>query len=89
MRRRFGGRQAARGCGFGVMLVVRRSLWVRRFRADILADDAIILEIRAAALSPMHAQQSRTYPRLSGLSAVLLFNLAAPRLKDGPGRFVG
>jgi GxxExxY protein len=60
------------------------------FRADILVDETIILEIRAVpALLPVHDMQLQTYLRMSGLPVGLLFNFHASRLKDGLRPFVG
>jgi GxxExxY protein len=60
------------------------------FRADILADETVILEIKAVpALLPVHDMQLQTYLRMSGLPVVLLLNFHALRLKDGLRRFVG
>jgi GxxExxY protein len=60
------------------------------FRADILADETVILEIKAVpALLPAHDLQLQTYLRMSGLPIGLLLNFHALRLKDGLRRFVG
>jgi GxxExxY protein len=60
------------------------------FRADILVDETVILEIKAVpALLPVHDMQLQTYLRMSGLPVGLLFNFHASRLKDGLRRFVG
>jgi GxxExxY protein len=60
------------------------------FRADILVDETVILEIKAVpALLPVHDMQLQTYLRMSGLPVGLLFNFHALRLKDGLRRFVG
>jgi GxxExxY protein len=60
------------------------------FRADILADETVIVEIKAVpALLPVHEMQVQTYLRMSGLPVGLLFNFHALRLKDGLRRFVG
>jgi GxxExxY protein len=60
------------------------------FRADILADETVILEIKAVpALLPAHDMQLQTDLRMSGLRVDPLFNFHAPRLKDGLRRFVG
>jgi GxxExxY protein len=60
------------------------------FRAGILADETVILEIKAVpALLPVHDMQLQTYLRMSGFPAGLLFNFHALRLKDGLRRFVG
>ncbi len=59
------------------------------FRADILAADAIILEIKAVpALRPVHEARLLTYLRMSDLSVGLLMNFHAMRLKDGLKRLV-
>ena len=60
------------------------------FRADILADETVIVEIKAVpALLPAHDMQLQTYLRMSGLPVGLLLNFNALRLKDGLRRFVG
>ena len=60
------------------------------FRADILVDETVILEIKAVpALLPVHDMQLQTYLSMSGLPVGLLFNFHALRLKDGLRRFVG
>ena len=60
------------------------------FRADILAEETVILEIKAVpALLPAHDMQLQTYLRMSGLPVVLLLNFHVLRLKDGLRRFVG
>jgi GxxExxY protein len=60
------------------------------FRADILTDKTVILEIRGVpTLLPVHDMQLQTYLRMSGLPVGLLFDFHALRLKDGLRRFVG
>ena len=60
------------------------------FRADILADETVILEIKAVpALLSAHDMQLQTYLRMSGMPVGLLLNFHALRLKDGLRRFVG
>jgi GxxExxY protein len=60
------------------------------FRADILVDETVILELKAVpALLPVHDMQLQTYLRRSAHPVGLLFNFHASRLKDGPRRFVG
>jgi GxxExxY protein len=60
------------------------------FRADILVDETVILEIKAVpALLPVHKMQLQNYLRMSGPPVGLLFNVHALRLKDGLLRFVG
>ena len=59
------------------------------FRADIVVENTIILEIKAvAALLPAHDAQLLTYLRMSELRIGLLMNFHAPRLKDGLCRFI-
>ena len=55
-------------------------------RADIPADETVILEIKAV---PAHDMQLQTYPRMSGRPVGLLLNFHTLRLKDGLRRFVG
>jgi GxxExxY protein len=59
------------------------------FRADIVASNKIILEIKAlAAILPLHEAQLQTYLRMSGIRFGLLLNFHAARLTDGLRRFV-
>jgi GxxExxY protein len=59
------------------------------FRADIVVEHTIILEIKAvAALVPAHDSQILAYLRMSGIRIGLLMNFHAPRLKDGLRRFI-
>jgi GxxExxY protein len=60
------------------------------FRADVLTDETVILEIKAVpTLLPAHDMQVQTYLRMSGLPVGLLFDFHALCLKDGLRRFVG
>jgi GxxExxY protein len=61
------------------------------FRADILADETVVLEIKAVpALLPAHdIAIAEIYSRMSGRPIDLLFNFHTLRLKDGLRRFVG
>ena len=59
------------------------------FRADILVDNAIILEIKAVvSLLPAHEAQLLTYLHMSRINVGLLMNFHAKLLKDGLLRFV-
>ena len=59
------------------------------FRADIVVENTIILEIKAvAALLSTHEAQLLTYLRMSRLRVGLLMNFHAPRLKDGLRRLI-
>ena len=59
------------------------------FRADILVDRQLIVEIKAVATTlPVHDARVLTYLRMSGLRIGLLFNFHARLLKDGLRRYV-
>ena len=59
------------------------------FRADILVDHQVVVEIKAVAnLVPAHDAQVLTYLRMSGLRVGLLMNFHARLLKHGLRRFV-
>jgi GxxExxY protein len=58
-------------------------------RADLLVDDAIIVELKATAkVLPVHESQLLSYLELSGYHVGLLINFHMPRLKDGIRRLV-
>jgi GxxExxY protein len=58
------------------------------FRADILVQDLIIVEIKAVEkLLPIHEAQIITYLRLSGRPLGLLLNFNSKLMKDGIRRF--
>jgi GxxExxY protein len=59
------------------------------FRADVLVNRRLIVEIKAvASLLPVHEAQVLTHLRMSGLRIGLLFNFHTRLLKDGLRRFV-
>ena len=59
------------------------------FRADIVVDHLVILEIKAAtSILPVHEAQLQTYLRMSGIRLGLILNFNASRLKDGLRRIV-
>ena len=59
------------------------------FRADIVVENRVIVEIKAAAdLVPAHDSQLITYLRMSQIRVGLLMNFRVPRLKDGLKRFI-
>ena len=61
----------------------------RAYRADIIVEDNIILEIKAIEqILPVHEAQLLTYLRMSGCSVGLLLNFNAALLKDGLRRFI-
>ncbi|WP_108810405.1 GxxExxY protein [Sphingorhabdus sp. Alg231-15] len=54
------------------------------FRADILVDDSLLLEIKAVErLFPIHTRQTLTYLRLMKLPLGLLINFGGITLKEG------
>jgi GxxExxY protein len=59
------------------------------FRADIVVDHAVILEIKAlATILPVHEAQLLTYLRMSDIRVGLILNFHASRLVDGLRRLV-
>jgi GxxExxY protein len=59
------------------------------FRADIIVDETVIVEIKAiATILPGHEAQLNTYLRMSGLRIGLLMNFNESRLVDGLRRLV-
>ncbi len=59
------------------------------FRADVIVEDAVILEIKAVErLAPLHRAQMLTYLRLSGHTVGLLMNFNTTILKNGVERVV-
>jgi GxxExxY protein len=59
------------------------------FRADIVVENAIVIEIKAVtSFVPAHDAQILTYLRMSQIRIGLLMNFHAHRLKDGLRRFI-
>ena len=59
------------------------------FRADILVEDKVILELKAIEqVNPVHKKQLLTYLRLSGLRLGLLINFGEVLIKNGVSRVV-
>jgi GxxExxY protein len=59
------------------------------FRADLIVEDAVILEIKAVErLAPIHHAQMLTYLRLSGHTVGLIMNFNTTILKNGIERVV-
>jgi GxxExxY protein len=74
----------------GIQAIYKGEALALGFRADILVEETVILEIKGVpALLPAHDMQLLTYLRMSGLPVGLLLNFHALRLKDGLRRFVG
>lgn len=59
------------------------------YRADLLVDDEVIIELKAVdKLAPVHEAQLLSYLKLSGRRVGLLINFHELRLKDGIKRRV-
>ncbi len=59
------------------------------YRADLLVEDAIIVENKAVpALAPIHQAQLLTYLKLAGLKLGFLVNWNVPLIKQGIKRMV-
>ena len=59
------------------------------FRADILIDNKVIIELKSIeALAPIHYKQVQTYLKLTGCKLGLLINFNVPLIKDGIHRIV-
>jgi len=73
----------------GIPVAYKGVLFDEGFRADILVDRELSIEIKAVAnILPAHDVQVLTYFRISGLRLGQLFNFHARLLKDGLRRFV-
>ena len=59
------------------------------FRADIIIDDKVIIELKSIeALAPVHYKQLLTYLKLTNLKLGLLINFNVNLIKDGMHRIV-
>jgi GxxExxY protein len=59
------------------------------FRADLVVEDKVIVEIKSIAdLTPLHKKQLLTYLRLADMRLGLLINFNGARIKDGITRIV-
>ena len=59
------------------------------FRADLILDDALLIELKAVeSVLPVHKAQVITYLKLTRLPLGLLINFNVPLLKDGLHRFI-
>jgi GxxExxY protein len=77
-------------CEVGIPAIYKGEPVPLGFRADILADETVIVSIKAVpALPPPHDMRLRTDPRMSGFPMGLPFNFHVLRLKDALRRFVG
>lgn len=70
-----------------VPLTWRQARIAEGFRADIIVEDRLVLEIKAIeAITPLHKAQVLTYLRLTGLHRGLLLNFNVMQLKNGMAR---
>ena len=59
------------------------------FRADLLVEDAIIIELKSVEnIMPVHKKQLLTYLKLTGLKLGLLVNFNVDLIKNGITRIV-
>ena len=59
------------------------------FRADIIINDKVIVELKSVeALAEVHYKQVLTYLKLTGIKLGLLVNFNVPLIKDGIHRIV-
>ena len=59
------------------------------YRADLLVERSVIVEVKAAdLLAPLHARQLHTYVKLAACPFGLLLNFGAPTMRDGIKRIV-
>ena len=59
------------------------------FRADIIVDDLVIVELKSLErIAPVHKKQLATYLRLSGKRLGLLINFGEELIKNGISRVV-
>ena len=73
----------------GVPVLYKGIVFDEGFRADIVVDRKVIIEIKSvAAIQPAHESQLLTYLRMSGIQVGLLLNFNVPRLTDGLRRLV-
>jgi GxxExxY protein len=73
----------------GIPVQYKGVLMEQGFRADIVVDHAVIVEIKSVtAIVPAHESQLLTYLRMSGIRVGLLLNFDTSRLVDGLRRFV-
>ena len=82
-----------RGCHVvrqrGIPLVYEEIRLSLGFRADIIVDRKVILEVKSIdAIGPIHGKQLLTYLRLTDLRLGLLINFNVELIKDGIRRVV-
>ncbi len=73
----------------GVPLVHEEIKMEVGFRADVIINDKVILELKSIeALAEVHYKQVQTYLKLTGLKLGLLVNFNVPLIKGGIHRIV-
>jgi GxxExxY protein len=73
----------------GVPLVHEEIKLEAGFRADIIIDDKVIIEMKSVeALGDIHYKQVLTYLKLTNLKLGILVNFNVPLIKDGIRRIV-
>jgi len=59
------------------------------FRADIVVESSVLIEVKAQeAIAPIHTRQLQTYLRLGQYPVGLLLNFGAPTMRAGIKRIV-
>jgi GxxExxY protein len=67
-----------------VPLVYEGLRFEEAFRADMIVDERIIVEVKSLVdIHPVHKKQLLTYLKLTKLTLGLLINFGADRIKDG------
>jgi GxxExxY protein len=81
------GHQVERQKGFAVQW--DGLLFKEAFRADLVVDGKVIVEVKSKAKLPLeHEKQVLTYLKILDLRFGLLLNFGAPLMKDGIKRYV-
>jgi GxxExxY protein len=70
--------------------LVYREVTVRcAYRADIVVEQAVVLEVKAIdRIAPIHSRQLYTYLRVADCRVGLVLNFSAPTMVDGIKRVV-
>ena len=72
-----------------VPIVYDRISFDEGFRADLVVEDKVIVELKSAEeLHRSHKKQVLTYLKLTGMKLGLLINFGEPLIKDGISRIV-
>lgn len=72
-----------------VPIVYRGIRFDEGFRADVIVEDKVILELKSVEqIAKIHSKQVLTYLKLKGLHLGFLLNFGANRMKDGIVRVV-